>query len=151
MQTRKVPPRGGNKLAALEDNWTRKQRQFMEWLATPKAHRVPAFQKDFAEEIDRSPRTLRRWKNLPGFMDAVQALARNAGAGRYASVLNAMADEAEHEGNVAAARLFFEAIGALETPGTGDTTVTQAVAGFTIEEMTAARQKSEAFDDDIDT
>ena len=58
------------------DNWTAPQLRFQRWLALPKAARSPRTQKALAEKIGVCEDTLTDWKHLPGFRDAVGALAR---------------------------------------------------------------------------
>lgn len=57
-------------------DWTPEQRIFQEWLASP--FREPATQKELAERLGMSPSRLSEWKNLPGWYDAVNALARES-------------------------------------------------------------------------
>lgn len=47
------------------------QLTFSKWLATPKYKRVPASQKDLAQELNVSARTLRVWRQLPAIWQAV--------------------------------------------------------------------------------
>lgn len=56
--------------------WDGSQRRFIAWLALPKAQRQPKLQKDFAKEIGVDPSTLSDWKLQPGFIDEVNAVAR---------------------------------------------------------------------------
>jgi hypothetical protein len=58
------------------ENWTAEQMRFIRWLALPKAERKPKYQRDLALEIGVVEDTLSRWKDLPGFRDAVNAQAR---------------------------------------------------------------------------
>ena len=57
-------------------NWSQGQLLLMQWLALPKAERVPKTQKLLAIEIDVSEKTLCEWKRLPGFADEVIRLSR---------------------------------------------------------------------------
>lgn len=56
--------------------WDGSQRRFIGWLALPKAERRPKLQRDLAKEIGVDPSTLSDWKLLPGFIEEVNALAR---------------------------------------------------------------------------
>lgn len=56
--------------------WSPQQRQFLEWLALPKTQRKPGTQRALAKEFGVDEATLSDWKRLPGFMDEVNALAR---------------------------------------------------------------------------
>lgn len=58
------------------ENWTADQQRFIAWLALPKAQRVPKTQEKLAEVFGVYRDTLTDWKKVPGFMDAVNALAR---------------------------------------------------------------------------
>lgn len=48
----------------------------MRWLALPKAARSPKTQRALAQQIGVCEDTLTDWKQLPGFRDATNALAR---------------------------------------------------------------------------
>ena len=58
-------------------SWTPIQRRHMQWLALPRAARQPPTREKWAAVIGRSRRTLNRWEQLPGFIDAVWAISRN--------------------------------------------------------------------------
>lgn len=59
-----------------DDNFTLEQVRFMRWLALPKAERQPKTQAALAKEFDIVPDTLSRWKDIPGFREKVNQLAR---------------------------------------------------------------------------
>jgi hypothetical protein len=80
-------------------NWTPEQERFIAWLALPKAQRTPKTQQALAKEIDIASETLTRWKSLPGFMDAVNALARELVKHDVAEVLGKIRAEAK-KGNL---------------------------------------------------
>lgn len=44
-----------------------RQEQYLEWLVTPNADRVPRTQGEFAKQIGVDPTTLRRWEKKPAF------------------------------------------------------------------------------------
>lgn len=53
-----------------------KQLLYLDWLAISKYERKPATEQLLAKEIGVTDRTLRRWKNLPGFREAITQRAR---------------------------------------------------------------------------
>jgi len=59
------------------NNYSKRQKIFIEWLATPKYGRIPPTQEMLANQIGVRPETLCRWKKLPGLMDAAVARARS--------------------------------------------------------------------------
>ena len=56
--------------------FTEKQLEYIDWLAQSKYDRVPTTEQFFAAKINVTDRTLRRWKQLPGFRQAVTQRAR---------------------------------------------------------------------------
>ena len=76
-------------------NLTKRQRLFVEWLATSKYDRIPPTQRLLADELGINEATLSRWKKLPGFMDLVVATARGYIHDRLPEVYAALAREAE--------------------------------------------------------
>lgn len=56
--------------------FTANQLRFIEWLASTKYERSPATVKHLADELGVTERTLYRWKQLPGFKEAVTQRAR---------------------------------------------------------------------------
>lgn len=119
-----------------------KQRKFIEWVATPKSDRDPPTYEEFATQLGITSRTLRNWRNLPGFWEEVWHLAEMHLGDRLAGIYKALADKAE-AGNVSAIRLALEATGKINP----QTNIQQVnVAPFTIEELNAARKASQTWD-----
>src|SRR5262249_14985697 len=58
-----------------EPRWTEKQRLFQMWLALPDEERDVKRQEDVAAQLGVARQTLSQWKQLPGFMDAVNEQA----------------------------------------------------------------------------
>jgi len=56
--------------------FTANQLRFIEWLASTKYERSPVTVKHLADELGVTERTLYRWKQLPGFKEAVTQRAR---------------------------------------------------------------------------
>lgn len=77
------------------NTWTPTQLRAIAWLALPKAERQPKTQKALAESIGIDPATLSDWKHLPGFMDAVNGLARELVKHDVAEVLSVIRREAK--------------------------------------------------------
>ena len=74
--------------------WTPNQMEFQKWLAVPKFSRTPPSQDLYADSIGINRKTLYRWKNLDGFMDAVVALARQNLRDSLPDIYGALAREA---------------------------------------------------------
>ena len=93
-------------------NWTIQQQKYMLWLAAPKYARPKALRsrRALAERLGVSTATLRRWETELGWWDEVFQQARGIIGRRLASILAAMATEAE-KGSVSAAKLCLEVLG----------------------------------------
>ena len=74
--------------------WTDEQVQLQEWLALPKRERSPKTQTGFAKKLGVSRTTLHNWRKLPGFQEAVNAMARIELAKQVPDVYDAIAREA---------------------------------------------------------
>lgn len=59
------------------EKWNETQIRYIAWLALPKAQRLPKTQEKLAVDFGVHRDTLTDWKQLPGFMDAVNSLARD--------------------------------------------------------------------------
>lgn len=77
------------------ETWTPDQQRFIAWLAFPKAQRVPRTQQELAGKIGVHQDTLTDWKHLPGFMDAVNTLARELVKHDVAEVLGVIRSRAK--------------------------------------------------------
>lgn len=75
--------------------WHANQLHFIAWLALPKAERRPKTQRELAQLIGSDEATLSDWKKLPGFIDAVNALARELVKHDVAEVLGVVRREAK--------------------------------------------------------
>lgn len=117
------------------EKWSANQQQFMAWLALPSAQRKPRTQKLFAEQIGVHQDTLTDWKKLPGFMDAVNALARELVKHDVAEVLGKIRAEAK-KGNLPFVNMVLTMAGMIkdvESAGKGP------AAGVTIREVVVER------------
>ena len=76
-------------------NLTKRQRLFVEWLATSKFERIPPTQKLLADKLGVVEQTLSHWKQIPGFMDEVVATSRAMIHDRLPEVYAALGREAE--------------------------------------------------------
>ena len=56
--------------------FTARQRNFIEWLATPNYERFPPTHEELADELGITSRTLRRWKQKPELQEAVRQRVR---------------------------------------------------------------------------
>ena len=61
---------------ALNDAFSSRHRRFIEWKATPKAHRDPRTQEQLAKKLGVGKRTLVRWSKLPEVKDAIRGRIR---------------------------------------------------------------------------
>lgn len=76
----------------------------------PTAERDPKKQDQFARLIERDSATLWRWKQLPGWNDAVYALAHEHLTGELAPIMHAQVKEAKR-GSLSHAQWLFEVSG----------------------------------------
>lgn len=58
------------------NKWTPDQERLILWLALPKAEKSPKTQAALAKDLCIDEATIWRWKQLPGFREAVNKLAR---------------------------------------------------------------------------
>lgn len=77
------------------NKWHAQQLHFIGWLAVPKAQRKPKLQRDYAKEIGVDEATLSDWKRRPGFMDEVNALARELVKDDIAEILGVIRSHAK--------------------------------------------------------
>ena len=92
------------------NQWNADQLRFQAWLALPESARAPRRQQGFATEAGVAEETLSRWKRLPGFMDAVYALALADVRGTLGPILRAHAKLALKD--LDSAKWVFEVAGA---------------------------------------
>lgn len=90
--------------------WTPDQLKFQAWLALPSAAREPKSQKQFAALLEVHETTLSDWKHLPGWHDAVYALAISHIIGDLVPVLHAQVSQAK-KGSLPHAQWLFEVTG----------------------------------------
>jgi hypothetical protein len=91
--------------------WSPAQWRFIELLASPEVGKSGKTQAELAIELGVRAETLSRWKKLPGFADAVYALAMQHAGARMGKVIASLGDAAEKEDNIQAKRLYLEAMG----------------------------------------
>lgn len=89
--------------------WTPDQLVFQAWLALPSAARSPKQQQQLAKQLGHDPATLSDWKRLPGFQDAVYAMALDVVKGELAPILHAHAKRAHVD--LDSAKWVFEIVG----------------------------------------
>lgn len=75
--------------------WSPDQLAFQAWLALPPSVREPRAQRDLARQLERDPATLSQWKKLPGWHEAVYALAVRHVVSRLPAALLAQVRQAE--------------------------------------------------------
>lgn len=122
-------------MASETSDFTTKQRQLIEWLATPKQKREPTTEAEFAKQLGVTDRTFRTWKQKPGLWQAVADATIKAAGRRLPEVMDSIASEAEN-GNVSAARLYVDVLGLLtqkhEVTGKGGGPIQQRSSEVTI-------------------
>jgi hypothetical protein len=98
--------------------WNKVQIRCIEWLATPERLRDPATEDELAEELNRRPATLTRWRSLPGFQDAVDKAIRSRFLERKAEIFEVVRVKAE-EGDFRYLKMALELIGVYPLPKPG--------------------------------
>ncbi len=88
-------------------NWEPDHVRFQVWLALPSSERVPKTQKELAKVIGVDEATLWRWKQLPGWNDAVYELGAAQIVGELVPILHAQVVEAK-AGSLPHAQWLFE-------------------------------------------
>jgi hypothetical protein len=96
----------------LAKKWSKKQIQFQEWLARPKYARYPPNQELLADEMGVHCVTLSKWKRKPGWVEAVNDLARAGLEQSLPEVYGALIREAE-KGSIHHIRTVLELVGQL--------------------------------------
>lgn len=94
----------------MSENWSEEQRLYMDWQGLPKDKRTPKTEEEFAQQIGVTDRTLRRWKQLPGFWDGVRNEARANLKAAIGRIYGALIQEAE-SGNFQHIKLALEMLG----------------------------------------
>jgi len=93
--------------------WTPDQLAFQAWLALPPSQREPRSQQALARQLEVHEVTLCTWKKLPGWGDAVYALAFERLRGELVPVLGAQIAEAK-KGSLPHAQWLFQLAGLWE-------------------------------------
>jgi len=118
--------------------WSAKQKLYIEWLATPRTEREPATNKDFANKIGVTDRTLRNWKQNPKLWEKVHMIAKLLLSSHLPDIYDKLGDMAA-SGNLNAITTALESVGDLQQGKDIN------IRAFTIEELAAARKQSQAF------
>jgi len=90
--------------------FTPRQRRFIEWLATTKYDRIPSTEKELAQDMGITDRTLRNWKKKPGLQEAVLQRTRELLGDRLPEIYGALGREAE-KGSFQHIKLAMEMLG----------------------------------------
>lgn len=90
--------------------WTAEQRQYMDWLALPKALRQPKTDGQFATQLGVNQSTLWRWRQIPGFADELRRQVREQLKSEVPEIYEALVKEAK-KGDVPAIKLALEITG----------------------------------------
>src|SRR5262249_39537778 len=97
--------------------WTADQMAVQAWLSRPPAQRQPRSQRALALELEIHEVTISDWKNLPGWGEAVYALAFERLRGELVPVLGAQIAEAK-KGSLPHAQWLFQLAGLWEPKAT---------------------------------
>ena len=111
------------------NNWSPEQLRFIRWLALPKAERVPKTQREIARQFDVAEETLSRWKDIPGFRDAVNQLARELVKDDIPEVMGAVRREAK-KGSIQHVNIVLAMAGMAADVQAASSTVVKVYAGF---------------------
>ena len=98
------------KMKQTETKWTSKQRDFIEWVATPEELREQRRFGDYADAVKVGRTTLWRWRKIPGFNEAVQEYAKQYLGDALPDALMALKDGARR-GNFNHLKLYLEMLG----------------------------------------
>lgn len=90
--------------------WTPEQLQVQRWLAMPTKMRHPKTQRELATKLNISAEVISRWKQLPGWSDAVSEIVRVWLFDDLPDVLKSLVAQAK-KGSVRHQRLFLDALG----------------------------------------
>ena len=93
--------------------WTARQQALIRWCAETKFTRQPETLEALADELGVTSRTLRNWKNKPGFYEQVNKLARSYLINGLPEVFAAILREAG-KGSFQHARMALELAGELQ-------------------------------------
>ena len=92
----------------IPGQWTAKQLKLQQLLANPFDKRVLA---EKAKEVSISERVLYKWKNIPGWQDAVFEIAKKWIGDGAPKVLRALYHKAKDTGDPVCVKLYLEIIG----------------------------------------
>lgn len=114
--------------------------RYIEWLTTPPQHRVPSTEKELAAELDVYPKTLYNWKHEREFREVWQDDADRIIGGedkrqRIMETLYMAAIDYRSPRHVQAAKLYLEAIGAMQPQRLTFEVSTKALALLTDDEL----------------
>lgn len=112
--------------------WTNAQQQVIAWLALPRAERQPKTQKALAQEVGIHEKTISDWKRIPGFTDAVNALAKSYVKDDIPEVLGVIRREAK-KANLPYVNMVLSMAGLagdVEAAGKGPADAPKVYAGF---------------------
>lgn len=104
-------------MSSLEvESWSEEQKIIQAWFAMPPADRTPKTQRALAELVGVHEQTISRWKQLPGFADAVTHLARRLLAEDLPAIYGALRDQAK-QGSFQHIKLALELAGEMRSQG----------------------------------
>lgn len=73
---------------------SKKQIEYLQWLASDKYKRIPSNKAQFAEKIGVTDRTLRNWENKPEFRDALDAVVWHMNGDAFPQIMQTVTREA---------------------------------------------------------
>lgn len=131
----------GDRIASAKTGMSPKQRDFIEWLCTPRGMRTPTTPQQWGADNQVHPRTLNGWKSDDRFRIAWDARLHelNINPESVSEVLEAMRTQA-HNGQasgVAAAKLWLEQAERFRAPAERQVDPSVALRGLSDEELHA--------------
>jgi hypothetical protein len=121
--------------------WTSKQWRFIQWQVLQEQDRNPSTQAELAQELNLRRQTLNRWKQMPGFWNAVEEEAICRLVQRTSHVLEMIGKKAE-SGDYRFAKLL------LEINEKNKHRQTEEIIPFTIEEIKKVDLELKAWEDE---
>jgi hypothetical protein len=111
----------------MQDRWSANQIKYQHWLAQSKYDRVPPTKEKLAkDELGVNAATLWRWQQLPGWDEAVTAIALQFLKQDTAEVLQALAREAK-KGSIQHIKEFLSLVGVVGEQPTQNTNINQRI------------------------
>lgn len=120
-------------------------RDFVVWIATPKALREPATQRDMAKQFGVGEDTLSDWKNRPDFWEEVKEERSRWTREKTSDVIHALYKRASEGGSAHEVRLWMEIVEGLNSKNVQVIDRYAEFRDMTWEELQAEKRRLEDF------